>query len=246
MFDVEQVFGDDWLHFYSSLLTTERSEQDARLIAQLLALEPGERLLDVPCGHGRIAHALAATGVAVTGVDACTRALDVARQAPAAGVTFIEGDMRELALDGGYDAVLNWYGSFGYFDDHANRRLLVRWRELLLPTGRLLIELHNRDQLVRYITATHPEPRLILIRKSDDLLLDQLSYSVRDCRTLNSRTVVRDGRVSRYEGVSMRLLSPVEIETWLGDAGFTRVELFAPDGGPFRDEASRFIVVARP
>src|SRR5438067_1032483 len=115
MFDVEQVFGDDWLHFYSSFLTPERSEQDARLIARLLALQPGERLLDVPCGDGRIAHALAATGVEVTGLDACTRALDVARQGPATGVTFIQGDMRALALDGGYDAVLNWYGSFGYF-----------------------------------------------------------------------------------------------------------------------------------
>ena len=52
-------------------------------------LEPpaGAELLDVPCGHGRIANRLAARGMRVTGLDLTVGFLELARErAAAAGV----------------------------------------------------------------------------------------------------------------------------------------------------------------
>ena len=46
---------------------------------QALDLDGGERLLDVPCGHGRVANRLAERGYRTTGVDRSTSFLDRAR-----------------------------------------------------------------------------------------------------------------------------------------------------------------------
>src|SRR6266699_5189390 len=53
---------------------------------------PAARVLDLGCGTGRLALAMAATGHAVTGVDPARASLDAARAKPGADrVTWIEG-----------------------------------------------------------------------------------------------------------------------------------------------------------
>ena len=68
---------DWWKDFFSGLvipfwqgaIPDETTLADADVFAQKLALRPGSRLLDVPCGHGRFALEFARRGCRVTGVD---------------------------------------------------------------------------------------------------------------------------------------------------------------------------------
>ena len=64
-----------------------------------LGLAPGMRVLDVGCGPGRHAHALARAGVEVVGVDISERFIDLARQGPHRARTFVRGDARALAYE---------------------------------------------------------------------------------------------------------------------------------------------------
>lgn len=66
----------------------------------------------------------------------------------------ISGDLRELPVDGPFDAALRWFTSFGYFDDDDNRKVLSEYRRVLRPGGRLLIETQHRDEFVRRFTPT--------------------------------------------------------------------------------------------
>ena len=68
-FDMEGTFGDDYLYFYEESIDDEHSDADTAEILGLLDLPAGSRILDAPCGHGRIARRLAAAGMEVTGVD---------------------------------------------------------------------------------------------------------------------------------------------------------------------------------
>lgn len=90
--------------------------QDRRWKARLAALSgaaPGARALDLACGTGDIAFALAARGALVTGLDITPRMLQLARAKPAAGrpVSFVAGDMMALPFpDASFDLVTTGYG----------------------------------------------------------------------------------------------------------------------------------------
>ena len=128
-FDLEGTFSDDYLYFYDESIDDEHSDSDTAEILALLALPAGARILDAPCGHGRIARRLAAAGMEVTGVDITPAYLEQARadpQLPPGAVTYVEGDVRRLPVDGPFDAVVCWLNSFGYYDDADCHRVLAR------------------------------------------------------------------------------------------------------------------------
>src|SRR5262245_48484257 len=123
-FDFEGVFDEDYLYFYEPMFTPEASDEQAELIARILGLRAGAEILDVPCGHGRIAVRLAAAGYRVTGLDVTELFLEVAaREAAERGVEvdFVHGDMRELQWWGRFGAVVDWFLAFGHFVDGQER-----------------------------------------------------------------------------------------------------------------------------
>ena len=83
-FDLEGTFGDDYLYFYEESIDDEHSDSDTAEILGLLELPEGSRILDAPCGHGRLARRLAAAGMEVTGVDLTPAYLEQARRETAA------------------------------------------------------------------------------------------------------------------------------------------------------------------
>jgi len=94
--------------------------QTAAEVAALLEVlpPPPADVLDVPCGFGRHATALASQGYHVTGVE---RDPAVAAAARADGVEVHELDVRRLdELEATFDAVICLWASFGWHDDATN------------------------------------------------------------------------------------------------------------------------------
>jgi len=238
-FDFEETFGDDYLHFYGDELSDERNDRDTAEIVSLLGLRPGHVVLDAPCGHGRISNRLAERGMHVVGVDASTPFLQVAREA-GAKVNYRLGDLRELPVDGPFDAVISWFTSFGYFEDEGNRRVLAEYRRVLRPGGRLVLETQNHDEFVRRFT---PAPFSHVTTVGDDLMIDTTDFDCLTGRIEADRVVVRDGAVRRSH-LSVRLPTIPELRSWLSDAGFTASEFRARDGGPPTIGRPRLVVLA--
>ncbi|MCB9780689.1 MAG: methyltransferase domain-containing protein [Alphaproteobacteria bacterium] len=136
----ESFFSGAWLDVQRALHPPELSAQQAASLCELLDLQPGDRVLDAPCGNGRIALALARLGLQTVGVDRCRPLLEDARaaaQADGLDATFHELDLREVhrlartgpggSFGGGdidgfqgagwFQAALCIWGSFGYFGD---------------------------------------------------------------------------------------------------------------------------------
>jgi SAM-dependent methyltransferase len=239
-FDTEEVFDDDYLYFYEPLLSDERSEAETDLVCSLGPVEPGDRVLDLACGHGRIANRLAERGASVTGLDLTPRFLELARaDATRRGVhvEYVQGNMAELARAESFDVVLSWFTSFGYFDDAGNRRVLGAIHRSLKPAGRLLLELNHAPALWAGFLPS------VVSRRGDDLMIDQHRYDALTGRVHDRRTVVRGGKVRSFR-FSNRLFAFPELRDWLLGAGFQRVEAFGPDGLPLTHQARRMIVRA--
>ncbi|MGZ4250143.1 MAG: GNAT family N-acetyltransferase [Solirubrobacteraceae bacterium] len=236
-----ELFDDDYLYFYSDLFDAQRSDADAELIARLLSLEPGMRVLDVPCGEGRIAGRLARMGCDVVGVDYTEAWIDLARkQYPE--VTFSHGDMRSLAYEDEFDAIVNWFTSFGYFDSQTNDRVLASFARALRPGGRLLLEVHNPWRLQRLIAAAGGSSAYVIDR-DEDMIADRVTFD-RETRTSRTeRFIVRDGRLRRLEFTLEQVPAPALVNR-LQRAGFAAVELFGDGGGAFEPDSRRLLAVA--
>ncbi len=197
-FDFDAIFGEDYLHFYLPMLDQDRNRAEAEEVIETLGLRAGDRVLDAPCGHGRISNLLAARGVVVVGVDASGLFLEKARtEAANAGVTvdYRAGDLRDLPLgpNESFDAVLNWFTFFGYFDDDGNKQMLRQFHQALRPGGRLVLETIHRDAFVRGFTPAPFAYMTTAGHDGGDLQADRSTFEAETGVLRTERTVVRDG-----------------------------------------------------
>lgn len=221
----------------------ERAEVEVGLLIELLDLRGGERILDLPCGIGRHALELARRGFRVTGVDRTDAYLDEGRRAAAGeslGVEWVRCDMREFARPGAFDLVLNMYTSFGYFEDPADdRRAAQAFFDALQPGGRLVMELHGKENL-----AAGFAPREW--HELDDGLLLLEERSITDSwRSVHTRWIIfRNGRRSEV-AFSLRLYGASELIDLLEGVGFTDVQALGNlEGDPYDEHAGRLVMVA--
>jgi SAM-dependent methyltransferase len=240
-FDAESLFDEDYLCFHADRISDIRSDADVDLIWRLLGLQPGMRILDLACGHGRIANRLAARGCHVTGLDTTALFLDIARRdAAAQGLTvdYVEGDMRSLPWTHRFDRVINWFTAFGYFDDEGNHRVLEAACRALRPGGLVAFDLNSRDGVVRDFQPA------IVVERDNGIMIDRSRLDPLTGRLVTERVVLRDGLIRRIP-FFVRLFTFTELRDWLFAAGFARVDGYGSDGAALSAASHRMIVVAQ-
>jgi SAM-dependent methyltransferase len=141
---------------------TKGTDQEVSFLVDALGLSPGARVLDVGCGPGRHAHALAARGFEVVGVDISERFIALAREAtaPGATVTFERADARSLSFSPEFDAVLSLcQGAFGLSGGgdalvaslDPDQSVLEGMARALRPGGKLALTAFSAYFQVRYL-----------------------------------------------------------------------------------------------
>jgi SAM-dependent methyltransferase len=121
---------------------TARTKRETVFLRQVLPAPPCS-VLDVPCGFGRHAEALAGFGYCVTGVE---RESKIAAEARRAGIEVYELDMRSLReLPGSFGAVICMWASFGWFDDATNVDVLGQMAEKTRKGGTLVLDVYDPD-----------------------------------------------------------------------------------------------------
>lgn len=213
----------------------EGAEEEAAFIRKALGLRRGQRVLDCPCGDGRIAVYLAGAGLRVMGVD--LKAAFVRRAWARFGRAGLKGDfqaadMRQINFDSEFDGLCNWRGSFGYFSEVENRQVLTAFARALRPGGRLLIDQPNREALLRHFESIR-HGRVTIRSRWDGRR--QRVYSVwtarRAGRRVSSRLSIRLYTLGQFKRFFRRV--GLELQAVYGDH----------HGGPYGRSSRRLIVV---
>jgi demethylmenaquinone methyltransferase/2-methoxy-6-polyprenyl-1,4-benzoquinol methylase len=102
-----------------------------RKVTALAAVKPGDRALDLCCGTGDIALALAEQGAEVTGLDFSEKMLEVAHhrleKSKCQSLKFIQGDAQSLPFpDNSFDAITVGYGLRNLSNLETGLREMVR------------------------------------------------------------------------------------------------------------------------
>jgi cyclopropane fatty-acyl-phospholipid synthase-like methyltransferase len=111
-------------------------------LAGLLGLGPGDSLLDVCCGNGRLTRLLAPRCRSALGVDFSAAQIRHAQEdPPLPGLSFQVADALQLSevLEGPFDKILLYF-SFQYFDTRrAGAQVIAHLLRLLAPGGQILV-----------------------------------------------------------------------------------------------------------
>ena len=134
---------------------TERTDEQIAFLVDLLSLQGHERILDLACGFGRHALALARRGHPVVGVDITPAYVEEAcRQAgeESLDAQFLCADLREVVYINEFDVVLNLAdGAIGYLEDDAeNLKIFGRVASALKPGGKHVMEVCSGDYAQRH------------------------------------------------------------------------------------------------
>jgi len=149
-----------WIETYPFTFSEQRfaiAEEEVNKIIALVDFQ-GTSVLDLCCGPGRHAVVLAKRGCSVTAVDRSRFLLQQAEErAKAEGVRIelVHEDMRDFSRPAAYDLVLNFFTSFGYFNDREDDiKVLRNIYASLKPAGVCLFEMISKEWLAKNLLAT--------------------------------------------------------------------------------------------
>jgi SAM-dependent methyltransferase len=235
-----------WSELYPFMFSEERFHLAEEQIEKVLAIADytSGPVLDLCCGPGRHSLALARRGIQVTGVDRSEFLMAKAKEGAAKSnleIEFVSDDMRSFVRDNSFSLILNFFTSFGYFDDKEDDLKVLRnaYRSLK-PDGAILIELLGKEPLARKYLAT------ISTDLGDGALLIQ-RHEIREdwTRCRNEWILLKDGAAKTFN-FHTRLYSGQEMKDILQKAGFEEVKLFGDlDGNEYGVNADRLIAVGR-
>ena len=236
-------YDEHYLKEYASGFTPERAQREVGFVNRTLNLPEGARILDLCCGHGRHTVELAAAGYSMVGQDLSATFLDLAKDAAAARdlqIQFVRADMREIPFEAEFDAVINMFTAFGYFDDAENQKVLDAVARALKPGGKFLIDLLNTLRIIRDFLPQSwdelPDGTATLTKRDYNLLTGNIE---------EFRTYIAPDGSKREIHLVWRSYFYTELAKMLNRASLAPIQVFGGfDSSEFTWDSNRMIILA--
>jgi cyclopropane fatty-acyl-phospholipid synthase-like methyltransferase len=224
----------------------QRTETEVKGIIDLLGLKGGDKILDIPSGYGRHSIELARKGFDVRGVELNSVHLNKAiadAQNANVKVQFVKDNMIDIAYKQEFDAVINMFYSFGFFDsDEENSKVLQNFYYALKPSGKFLF--HTDVNIPRILSGKYREYEVRHLASGKTLqIIDK--YSPEDKRIYGSWIIKdKDGNEEKKD-YSVRVYTESEFIDLCKKIGFTTFEVYSDwNKTPYTEESEDMIIIA--
>ena len=234
---MDQEFDELYVHFWRDELLGARLTREVRLIIHLAGLRPGDRVLDLGAGFGRIAAGLAEQGLDVVAVERSGVLAEVAKRLVGSTCQLIVGDWNRVALGSGFACVLFWFTTL-VAGRTADLGSLHRAKAALAQDGFLLVETRHWDRMNREFEE-YTERHSTLGVLSEEHRYDPITgvQTTRERYQLKERQLQRSYSIRRYGFPELRCMAL--------DAGFRDVDGFDERGEPLDAVSHRAVLRAR-
>ena len=146
-------FDTNYYHILYSHRNYSEAQEFMQNMVNFLKLKKEAVLLDLGCGKGRHSIYLNSLGFTVVGADLSKNSILEAKKSENYGLKFIEQDMRN-PFNSKYDAILNLFTSFGFFeDDLEDIAILQNIKNGLKPNGIAIIDFMNVKKVRKNLVA---------------------------------------------------------------------------------------------
>ena len=203
----------------------------------------GARLLDAPCGTGRLTLELARRGFHTEGIDISREFIvEACAEAQKAGLdtVFELGDMRNLNRVSEFDGVFCWGNSFGYFEYADTLKFVAGVARALKPGARFVLQ----GGIAAEAIIPHFKERETY-QVNDITFTIENKYLAADSCLETKGTFVRDGK-EEVRTFWHHLYSLAEIRRMLANAGLDTIETFSSmDRAPFVLGSEQLILIAQ-
>ena len=239
----ENFFHGVALDFWRAAIPAELTRAEADFLTKQLQLSNSAKVIDVPCGNGRISIELAQRGFALTGVDIAKEFIDEAKSSSLqAGVNidWRNQDMRDLPWAGEFDGAFCFGNSFGYLDDDANADFLKAVSVTLKPGARFILDAPAIAECI--LPTFQPSRSMEIAGIKVDI---EHRYDHEQGRMFNDFTFTRDGVVDRRPS-SQRTYTYRELIELLRAASLEPVAAYGSlTEEPFKLGAYRVLLVSQ-
>lgn len=241
--------GDNSLEGYLTvpLQLEERTDRELAGVIRLLDLKPGQRVLDCPTGYGRHSIGLAKRGFEVVGSDINSEMLEraISSSAGVPNISFAHENMQHIAYKNEFDAVINLFFSFGFFEtEEENNAVLRNFFDALKPGGRFMM--HTDINVPRIIAGDYKLHETRTLTSGRRLEIVE-SYDAPNKRLTGQWILLdQDGTRQELPVYCHRIYTFEDFAEICYATGFDQVEGYGDwDGSPLTGAHEDMIIVAR-
>lgn len=246
-----------WTDFYDDdyadlVLVGDDKDTDETLDAllALLDLHKPARWFDQCCGVGRWSVALAKKGHHLEGVDLMpgyvARANEWAtQQGVAQRCHFAQGDARTYVPTEPCDVAMNWYTSFGYFEeDQHNMAMIQRCVDALKPGGVFILEVGNAARIIHTFLPcmTYRQP----VDGGERLIVRECKLALETGMMHQQWTFVEPDGQQITRPTAIKLYQPHALMKMLRQVGLEEIRVHGGvDGSPLTLDSPRCLLIAK-
>lgn len=231
------------LELWRRAIPPETTEQEVEFLAESLEAPEGGKLLDLPCGNGRLTLPMAEAGFKMTGIDISADFIDEGKKAAKQGgqsIEYFAGDVLDFKASGQFAGAFCMGNSFGYFDHDGTERFFKVVSESLEPGARFVLD---SAMVAESFLVNGGEREWVEV--GDMLMLIENNYDVRESVVETNYTFIQSGKQQKRTSLHW-IYTAGDISRMLARVGLVTEEMYgSADFDQYELGSDRLLLVAR-
>ena len=224
----DTFFDSGYKDIWKTIIPEQLTEKEVAFMLPYFNLNEGSKVLDLMCGYGRHAIALARKGMAATAVDNLAEYIHEIKNTAAKGrlkINAVQSGVLDFSTDEKFDLAICMGNSINFFDAADIIRLLKNIHSFLKHGGHLLINSWSLAEIAIRNFKEKSESQI-----GDIKFITEFQFHFQPARIEAESTFIdKDGKTEIKKGIDY-IFSINEMESMLKESGFALKEVYSIPG----------------